>query len=289
LLSAEHVDPNSVTGLLSDVNRKLRVVFDSWNVERGLLLGIREWAAPLGSSLIRKLIKHLLPRLSKYLSNSFEIDPSDQDLTPLEKVLAWKDLIPERAAIVQLLVIEFFPKWLNTLHQWLTSEQPCFEEVATWYKWWKDQIPPSLNQWRGLADMWKKGLKMMNSALQLGESGKDDLALPEAGPAKPIIAEKPTIHDAKPSKPSKPYYHEEEVSFKDAVEAWCEEENLILTPLCKAHSNGQPLFRIIASASGKGGVLIHIKGDIVWAQKRGKEIWEQVPLDQDMAKRAERK
>jgi tuftelin-interacting protein 11 len=287
-LSEEHIDPNSATGLLSDVNRKLRVMFDSWNVEKGLLPGIREWAGPLGSSLVHNLIKHLLPRLSKYLSKSLEIDPSDQDLTPLEKVFAWKDVIPEKA-IVQLLIIEFFPKWLNTLHQWLTSEQPNFEEVATWYKWWRDQIPSSFSEWRGLADMWKKGLKMMTTALELGDQGKSDLPLPEAGPAKPIAAEKPKIHDPKPSKSSRPHYHEEEASFKDVVELWCEEENLILVPLRKAHDNGQPLFRITASATGKGGVLVYFKGDIIWAQKRGEEMWEQVALDAALSKRAERK
>jgi tuftelin-interacting protein 11 len=284
-LSAEHIDPNSATGLLSDVNRKLRVMFDSWNVEKGLLPGIREWSAPLGSSLVHNLIKHMLPRLSKYLSRSLEIDPSDQDLTPLEKVFAWKDIIPEKA-IVQLLVVEFFPKWLNTLHQWLTSENPNFEEVATWYKWWKDQIPSSFSEWRGLADMWKKGLKMMTSALELGDQGKSDLPLPEAGPAKPIAVEKPKIHEPKAARP---HYHEEEASFKDVVELWCEEENLILVPLRKAHDNGQPLFRITASATGKGGVLVYFKGDIIWAQKRGEEIWEQVALDATLAKRAERK
>lgn len=288
-LSADHTDPNSPTGLMSEVNRKLRVVFDSWDLNQGLLPGISEWSGPLGSSLLHNLVKHLLPRLAKHMAKHFEVNPADQDLTPLEKVMVWTNLFPDRA-MSQLLVVEFFPKWLNTLHQWLTIDAPNYVEIAEWYEWWKEQVPGPLNEMRAVVDMWRKGLTMMTTALSLGEKGKQNIPLPEAGPARPLPKEKPTVKESQPPSKAKTKHVDEEVTFKDAVESWCEEENLMLLPLREAHSSGNALFRITASATGKGGVLVYFKGDVVWAQKKGdKGVWEQVGLEDGLVARAERR
>jgi tuftelin-interacting protein 11 len=88
-----------------------------------------------------------------------------------------------------------------------------------------------------------------------------------------------------------------EISFRDIVEQWCEEEGLLLVPLKEAHpSNGLPLFRITASATGKGGVKVYFKGDVVWALERragedseGREVWKPVGLEDGLIKLAERR
>jgi tuftelin-interacting protein 11 len=289
-LSADHTNPQSTTGLISEVNRKLGVVFDTWDVDQGLLPGINEWTAPLGPSLVGKLIKHLLPRLAKYMAKHFEVDPRGQDLTALERVFAWSKLFPDRA-LAQLLVMEFFPKWLNTLHQWLISDEPNYAEIGEWYMWWKDQIPGDLNSMRVVTEMWRKGLKLMISAVERGEEGKESLPLPEAGPAKPLKEGTPASSATRPAPKSEHRkVEEEEATFKDAVEAWCEDENLVLIPLREAHENGFPLFRITASATGKGGVLVYLKGDTLFAQQRGdKSTWEQIGLGEGLVDRAERR
>lgn len=288
-LSTDHTNPKSATGLMSEVNRKLGVVFDTWDIDQGLIPGIKEWISALGPSLIAKLIKHLLPRLAKHMERFFEVDPRDQDLTPLEKVLAWLSLLPDRA-MAQLLVMEFFPKWLNTLHQWLTSEEPNYAEVGEWYVWWRGQIPKELNEMWVVTDMWKKGLGMMNTALDHGEKGKDNIPLPEAGPARPISKNKSPAPQQKPASKPRLEHVGEDVTFKDVVESWCEDHNLVLIPLREAHGNGYPLFRVTASATGKGGVLVYLKGDLVHAQKRGeKNVWEPVELGEGLVDRAERR
>jgi len=73
------------------------------------------------------------------------------------------------------------------------------------------------------------------------------------------------------------------------VEEWCADEGLIMIPLHEAHlQSGLPLFRITASANGKGGLLIYLKGDVVWAQNRKmREVWEPVGLDSGLIARAE--
>jgi len=186
--------------------------------------------------------------------------------------------------------MEFFPKWLNTLHQWLTSEEPNYAEVGEWYVWWREQIPKELNEMWAVTDMWKKGLTMMNTALDRGEKGKDNIPLPEAGPTRPILKNKSPAPEQKTAQKSRLEHVGEDVTFKDVVESWCEDHNLVLIPLREAHGNGHPLFRITASATGKGGVLVYLKGDLVHAQKRGeKNVWEPIELGEGLVDRAERR
>ena len=67
------------------------------------------------------------------------------------------------------------------------------------------------------------------------------------------------------------------------------EENLLLMPLREAHEvTGLPLFRITASAKGKGGVIVYLKGDVAWAQRKGeKGIFEPIGLGDGLIERAE--
>jgi tuftelin-interacting protein 11 len=291
-LSPYHVDANSATGLLSDVKRKLRLALDTWDLTQGVLPGLAVWAPLFGQALQHTLVRHVLPRLAAHLASEFEVYPPDQKLTPLEQVLEWNGLFPART-MAQLLVAEFFPKWLNTLHAWLTSDSPNYEEIGAWFTWWKAQIPIRINEIEVVAETWDKGLSMMNMALDLGEHSKSDLPLPAAGPARPILgaalgeSPAPGTTAVTLNKPIRRV--EEEPTFKDVVEAWCEEESMLLLPLREAHhSTGLPLFRITASATGKGGVVVYFKGDVIWAQKREeKAVWEPVGLEERLVLRAE--
>lgn len=77
------------------------------------------------------ILKHVLPQLGTTLRETFVINPRSQDLKPLEDVMAWSNLI--RSSILsQLLETGFFPKWLNALYVWLTSDKPNFDQVAEW-------------------------------------------------------------------------------------------------------------------------------------------------------------
>jgi tuftelin-interacting protein 11 len=292
-LDAHHTDPQSSTGLLSDVKRKLRVALDTWDLSRGVLPGLDAWQSVLKSTLQDALIRHLLPRLSKYLELNFDVYPPDQDLTPLERVLAWNDFF-KPVVIGQLLVTEFFPKWFNTLHAWLVNS-PNYEEVGEWFTWWKGQIPAEISAVKAVADLWDKGLDMMTHALDLGDRAKDELPPPSAGPMRPLATTDSTPGTPQPqagaATTETPRKVEVAASFRDVVEAWCEEENLLLMPLREAHEiTGLPLFRITASATGRGGVVVYLSGDVIWAQRKGeKGVFEPVGLEEGLVNRAEGK
>jgi len=147
-----------------------------------------------------------------------------------------------------------------------------------------------------VSETWDKGLEMMNLALDLGDRAKEDLPMPAAGPAKPLVSATPGTPKASSATgaaqtPKSVRKVEEEATFKDVVEAWCEEESLLLIPLREAHAiTGLPLFRITASATGRGGAVVYLKGDVVWAQRKGeKSVWEPIGLEEKLIHRAEGK
>ena len=73
----------------------------------------------------------------------------------------------------------------------------------------------------------------------------------------------------------------QETTFKDVLEDLCAENNLLLVPLRTAdEATGKALFRITASADGKGGVTGYIgDGDVLWLQTKRQGPYEPVGLE----------
>lgn len=289
-LDDHHTDPRGSTGLLSDVKRKFKTVLSTWDISAPVPDGLDQWRTILQSELSPMLIRYLLPRLALHLSENLIIDPSDQDLTALENVLRWAPFF-SLSTMAHLLVAEFFPKWHQTLYAWLTYEGVSYEDVQKWYTWWKDEVvgkdlPTGFNDLAPITAEWNTGIETMSQALDLLENGMDvavHLPPPTISPPPPPItktkslsptttsawletthsSERPTINAN--SNTSK--ILEAPTTFKDVVEDWCAETGLLLFPLREADlQTGLPLFRITASASGKGGVVVYLKGDVVWAR-----------------------
>ncbi|KAJ9632180.1 hypothetical protein H2203_000583 [Taxawa tesnikishii (nom. ined.)] len=153
---------------------------------------------------------------------------------------------------------QFFPKWLAVLHLWLSSAEANFEEIGQWFSWWKTQLPENVNNIADVNKEWEKGLEMINLALDIRERG-GEMPIAKDPVTKRLFNE--TVSDTPRKKDP------EETSFKDVVEAW-----------------------ITASATGRGGVIVYFKGDIVWAQKKGeKGSFEPVGLEEGLVRRAEGK
>lgn len=290
-LDERHTNPKQATGLLSDAKRKFRNVLDTWDLGAGPIRGFDLWRDALSSEFDICLRNHLLPRLAAHLRNDFDVNPQDQDLTSFENILKWKDWFPPNV-LGLLFVADFFPKFHYILYVWLTND-PNYEEVAEWFTWWRSQFPPELNDLEIIDEEWNKALRTMDLAAQLGDRAATELPSPStttksAEQVKQAAQTQPS-HPVAPEPPSRKPKPVEEVAFKDILEAWCTEEGLIMLPLREAHpQNGQPLFRITASATGKGGVVAFIQGDVVWVQnKKTKEVWEPMGLEERLVERAE--
>ncbi|WEW60740.1 hypothetical protein PRK78_006227 [Emydomyces testavorans] len=293
-LGDQHTDPKAPSGILSDTKRKFRSVLDKWDLSKGLLGDIDLWKDILGSEFDVALRNHLLPKLARHLREHFDVNPQDQDLAAFEDVMKWKPYFKPNVFAV-LLGAEFFPKWHSVLHLWLTSD-PNYEEVGQWFTWWKSQIPEDINAMDEVGEEWNRGLEMMNLALDLGDKAKTELPPPRSSKEqqrdlqKQIHGRHHHIPKEPAPKPAPPRPARiEEPTFRDVVEEWCADEGLLMIPLREAHvQSGLPLFRITASANGKGGVLVYLKGDVVWAQNRkAREVWEPVGLDAGLVAKAE--
>ena len=275
-LDEQHTDPRNPTGLMSDVKRKFKAILSTWNLSQGLVPGLDNWKSIFQSDLSSMLVRYLLPRFRPHLAE-FEVNPREQDETfaIIEDVLQWGPLF-SLSAMAELIKSEFFPKWHQSLYIWLTTPSVNYDEVGQWYQWWKsvfeERLSPGFNELPLIAAEWQRGLESMLEAAELGPEAATKLPPPELLTAlekAPVPMQKngnrhlEAVSAAKPAK----LLTEMPTTFKDVLEEWCANEGIHLVPLREADvQTGLPLFRITASASLKGGVVVYLKGDVVWVR-----------------------
>ena len=283
------LDPKG-SGLVAEVKRKLRHALQSIDISRGPLSGMEQWRKVFGKAEIdRMLTNHLVPRFASHLRDNFEINPAEQDVAPLEAVFAWKGLLSDQT-LGELLKAQFFPKFLDIVHQWLSSEGVVFNEVQEWIKWWRETLGDDINALPSVSSCWDEAYTLINQALDLGDARMTDLPAPRVESAR-ASPEAPDLSKSINKEPPRPAAQVEEATFKDVVEEFCGEENLLMMPLREAHDvTGLPLFRITASATGRGGAMAYLKGDVLWVQnKKNKALWEPTGLDEGLIAKAEGK
>ena len=288
-LKPSDIDPKG-SGLVADIKRKLRHALQSIDITRGPLSGMEQWRKVFGKAEVdRMLTNHLVPRFASHLRDNFELNPAEQDMAPLEAVFAWKGLLSDQT-LGELLKAQFFPKFLEIIHQWLSSEGVVFSEVEEWIKWWRETLGEDINALPSVSSCWTEAYTLISQALDLGDARMTDLPAPhlESTRASP---EAPDLSKSVNKEPPRQAAQAEEVTFKEIVEEYCGEENLLMMPMREAHDiTGLPLFRITASATGRGGAVAYFKGDILMVQnKKDKAVWEPTGLDESLIAKAEGK
>ncbi|KAF1833731.1 TFP11-domain-containing protein [Decorospora gaudefroyi] len=288
-LKPADLDPKG-SGLVAEVKRKIRHALQSIDLSKGPLPGMEQWRKVFGKREFDHLLtSHLVPRFAAHLRDNFEVNPAEQDLAPLEAVFAWRGLI-SNTTIGELLKAQFFPKFLEITHQWLSSEEVVFSEVQTWIEWWRNEIlHDDINDLPSVASGWNEAYSLINQALDLGDARLTDLPAPKESTG--VSPETPQFPKSINKEPPRAAPLVEEATFKDVVEEFCAEENLLLIPLREAHDQtGLPLFRLTASATGRGGAVAYLKGDVLWVQnKKEKSLWEPTGLDEALTAKAEGK
>ena len=292
-LDEQHTNTRSSTGLMADVKRKLKSVFSTWDIGHGVFPGLQSWQAVFKFEMPQMLTRYILKNLAEYFVVHFDLDPADQTadqkMKPFEKVLEWVPYFPIDV-IGQLFSDVFFKKWHNVLYMWLVGD-PNHAEIMEWYQWWKnlihESLPEGFNDLPMIKKSWEKGLTMINVALDAAERGLD-----VAAELHPIVFEESRQKNRLPSpQPAPPIqkHIETPTTFKDVVEDWCAENGLLMFPLREADlSTGLPLFRITASASGRGGAVLYLKGDVAWVRSNGVEkAFMPMALDDALVAKAE--
>lgn len=204
------------------------------------------------------LLKYVVPKLGARLREDFRVNPRTQDTAPLQDVLLWERLL-RPSILSQILETEFFPKWLDILHIWLIQPDLSFEEVAQWYSHWKGTFTENVQNMPGVAQGFTRALQLMNNAIELGPDAPTQLPRPDHRP--PPSMSKPATAASKP-RPART----QEITFRSIVEGFASSHNLLFMPTGRAHEKSRmPLFRVSQTTDGKGGLLVYIQDDAVWA------------------------
>lgn len=77
------------------------------------------------------MLMSVVPKLAAHIDSDFEVNPLDQKMEPLDRVLRWSCLLRD-STLAQIIEEKFFPAWLDTLHFWLIQPNYSAGEVASW-------------------------------------------------------------------------------------------------------------------------------------------------------------
>ncbi|KAI0515167.1 GC-rich sequence DNA-binding factor-like protein-domain-containing protein [Xylaria bambusicola] len=267
-LPSYHLEPKG-TGVVSEIRRKFRQTIDSWQFDKGVVPGLRNWQDVLRPSRAQDqwkplVMHHILPSMGRYIRTNFRVDPGDQEpyLKMLQGVIKWTDVISS-SLVGEVVVQEVFPMWHDVLHQWLTSDEVNYEEVGAWFEWWQNDVfPPAIASLDSIKAEFRHGTAMIEKALKLGDSAKHLLPRAETDRAarKSRPSSKPNREQqSKRSEPITvpPPPAPEPATFRDEIEAWCLDNDLQFIPIRKTNELGHHYFRLTARLDGKGGVLAY--------------------------------
>ena len=250
-----------VEGVLDDARRKVKSMLRAWGAVDGLPQDLAVWRDVFDSAeWDNLLLKYVVPKLASHLREEFRVNPRAQEMRPLTHVvLPWASLL-RGSVMSQLLEAEFFPKWLDVLHIWLIQPRVSFEEVAQWYAFWKGVFTEDVLALKGVQKGFTRGLQLMNEAIELGVDAPTKLRRPDAK-VEQTTAAGASKAATKGAAASRTY----EITFRSIVEEFAAEHNLLFMPAGRAHETSRmPLFRV-SGPSGKGGVLVYVQDDAVWA------------------------
>lgn len=137
-----------------------------------------------------------------------------------------------------------------------------------------------------VASGFQRGLQLMHSAMALGSDAPARLARPDLS-KEPLTSVGGAISNAKPRTKADAAPRAVDVSFRTIVDEFAAAHNLLLMPTQRTHERSRmPLYRVSGNASGKGGLLVYLLDDVVWAGEG--DDWKPVSLE-EMVLRAAKK
>ncbi|KAI9138071.1 GC-rich sequence DNA-binding factor-like protein-domain-containing protein [Paraphysoderma sedebokerense] len=271
-----HLD-NRLTTLYPSIRHKIGILLDSWHPSQTNMIDIiSPWSTIFSSSDFNILLsKSIIPKLQVTLHSELSINPAHQILDPLNWTIEWLPLLGIHQTS-RLLETEFVPKWLNVLYLWLTSPNPNFDEITTWYMTWKQYFPPDLidsTVSTGLARGFKMGLDLMNQALA-GIKIQPPVFIPSTSSiSEPSITPIPSAA----SQPQRPQ-HEPTITFKDLLTHLAESNGLMFMSTTKTHEkSGKYLWKLVNSENR--GVLVYLEDEVAFIKNENGE-WAPIGVDE---------
>lgn len=218
------------------------------------------------------LVLHWFPRVRDSIRRDWDVYDPDPAIDLLTK---WRPIIPTwlTAKVLGEAVLHKLTSAVTTFRPGKKSKAP---PLHSWlFDWWSmlddmGYLEPTADPSGGV------GLK------QLVKNKLDSDSWPIWKPYLGHAKSRPTAPVSASNIPKRPAVLEDEISFREIVEEWCADVDLLLVSTREATDIGLPLYRL-KDAGGKGaGLAIYLQNDVVY----GNETGEPFGLDGELAKAA---
>ncbi|XP_024404039.1 septin and tuftelin-interacting protein 1 homolog 1 [Physcomitrium patens] len=125
------------------IRYKLNVALVNWHPgDSSALALLSPWKTVFDPANWEMLIvRSIMPKLIQAMQE-FVLNPAKQILDQFHWVMAWVSAVPLHH-MINILEANFFPKWHQVLHHWL-SASPDYDEVTAWFVGWKSLLPSEL-------------------------------------------------------------------------------------------------------------------------------------------------
>jgi tuftelin-interacting protein 11 len=150
--------------LYPTIRHKLAIALNNWHPSDLSAHKILEpWVQVFSKETMEAfVVRHILPKLA-YCIQTMTINPHNQDISPFDWAMAWRDMLPAHH-YASMLDQNFFPRWIQVLSSWL-SNSPNYNEVTKWYSGWKSMLDPGLLNEPSIKRRLGQALDMMNHAV----------------------------------------------------------------------------------------------------------------------------
>jgi tuftelin-interacting protein 11 len=239
------------------------------DTEEANLLGRRRRHTTPFESL---LVLHWFPRVRDAIRREWDVYDPDP---ATELITIWKPIIPAWLN-AKVLGEAILPKLTSAVTTFRPGKKSKAPPLHSWlFDWWSmldemGYLEPSADPSGGA------GLK------QLVKNKLDSESWPIWKPYLGHAKSRPAASTPVASTPKQPVVLDDEISFREIVEEWCADVDLLLVSTREATDMGLPLYRL-KDAGGRGaGLAIYLQNDVVYANETGQPFG----LDGELAKAA---
>jgi tuftelin-interacting protein 11 len=218
------------------------------------------------------LVLHWFPRVRDAIRREWDVYDPDP---ATELITIWKPIIPAWLN-AKVLGEAILPKLTSAVTTFRPGKKSKTPPLHSWlFDWWSmldelGYLEPSADPSGGA------GLK------QLVKNKLDSESWPIWKPYLGHAKSRPAASTPVASTPKQPVVLDDEISFREIVEEWCADVDLLLVSTREATDMGLPLYRL-KDAGGRGaGLAIYLQNDVVYANETGQPFG----LDGELAKAA---
>ena len=285
---------SELSDVYPDIRRKLGRALMNWDpADESALLLLGPWKGIFDDVSMDNLLQRaIVPKLVACV-RALPLDPQNTTAEHTKlfcSVLSWFKMVPS-LHMVCILEGEFFPRWLQILSSWLSSESPDYSEITQWYLGWKSLLPEEMLADDRIALYFNHALELMQHALSGRESSLS--ILPAGIPTstsyfevverrkKGIAAEK-RLNELKNEPPPSagrnadfPAASGRNVSFKDLVEEFAMRNGISFLPRTGRLQEGKQVFQF-------GKSSCYLDQGVVFLLRRkasGVSSWDPVTLE----------